>query len=185
MKTLFIDAETTSFHADICGLIQISGIIEIDGVEKEKFDIRSNIFDDDEILNEALETNGISLSQIKKFPKPRIAFAKFISVLKKYVDQYDKNDKFVVYAYKSEFDNTVLRSWFLKNNDNYFGSWFWNPWIDIMNLSMYILQEERSLLKNFKLITVAEYLGLEIDNDKAHDSMYDIELAREVYRKIT
>jgi len=185
MKTLFIDTETTNSNSSTCGLVQIAGIIEIDGKEKERFNINSNIFDDDEVSEEALEINNLTIEQINKFPKPRIAFAKFISVMKKHVDQYDKKDKLIVYAYKSEFDNNVLRNWFLKNNDNYFGGWFWNPWIDVMNLAMYVLQNERSQLTNFKLITVAEYLGITLDQRKAHDALYDVELAKKVYKEIT
>jgi len=184
MKTLFIDTETTSHHSSNCGLVQIAGIIEIDGKEKERFNINSNIFDDDWVSEEALEINNLTMEQINKFPKPRIAFAKFISVLKKHIDQYNKTDKFIVLAYKSEFDNNVLRKWFIKNNDNYFGSWFWNPWIDIMNLAMYVLQSERHQLTNFKLITVAEHLDINLNDRNIHDALYDVELARKVYKEI-
>jgi len=185
MKTIFIDTETTSSNSQTCGLVQIAGIVEIEGKEIDRFNINSNIFGDEEISEEALEINGLTMKQIQKFPKPRIAFAKFISQLKKHIDQYNKTDKFIALAYKSEFDNNVLRNWFIRNNDQYFGSWFWNPWIDIMNLAMYILQSERHQLTNFKLITVAEYLGIDLDKRNAHDALYDVELARKVYKEIT
>ena len=81
MKTLFLDTETTSSNSQTCGLIQIAGIVEIEGKEVERFNINSNIFGDEEISEEALEINGLTMKQIQKFPKPRIAFAKFISQL--------------------------------------------------------------------------------------------------------
>jgi len=184
MKTIFIDTETTSSNSQTCGLVQIAGIVEIEGKEIDRFNINSNIFGDEEISEEALEINGLTMKQIQKFPKPRIAFAKFISQLKKHIDQYNKTDKFIVFAYKSEFDNNVLRNWFIRNNDQYFGSWFWNPWIDIMNLAMYVLQSERHQLTNFKLITVAEHLGIDLNDRNIHDALYDVELARKVYKEI-
>ncbi len=46
------------------------------------------------------------------------------------------------------------------------------------------LKNERHKLENFKLSTVAKYLGVNVDETKLHDAYYDIYLTKEVYRLI-
>ena len=40
-------------------------------------------------------------------------------------------------------------------------------------------------MKNFKLGTVAETLGVKVDESKLHDGLYDVELTKAIYDKIT
>jgi len=47
------------------------------------------------------------------------------------------------------------------------------------------LKERRGLMADFKLKTVAQFLGIEIDESKLHDAVYDIKLTREIYKLIT
>lgn len=39
-------------------------------------------------------------------------------------------------------------------------------------------------MENFKLMTVARTMGIEIDENKLHDATYDIELTRDIFYKI-
>ena len=72
----------------------------------------------------------------------------------------------------------------LKCGDIYFGSWFWSPSIDIMPIWAYLLAPERSMLGDFKLVSVTKYLGLSVDENKFHDSMHDIQVTKDLYHKI-
>jgi DNA polymerase-3 subunit epsilon len=184
-KCIFIDTETTSANPDRGGLIQLSGIIEIDGTIAEEFDIHTNIFKNDEVTEEALQTNGYTLEQIYGFSHPNKAFVEFRKLLEKYVDPYNKADKFIALAYVANFDNTVLREWFRKNGSQYFGSYFWHPWIDIFNLAAYLYQDQRAQFENFKMKTVAAYLGIECDQEQCHGALYDTKIARQIYYKLT
>jgi DNA polymerase-3 subunit epsilon len=47
------------------------------------------------------------------------------------------------------------------------------------------LMEVRHTMKDFKLKTVAETLGIKIDESKLHDAMYDIELTWRIYKICT
>jgi DNA polymerase-3 subunit epsilon len=47
------------------------------------------------------------------------------------------------------------------------------------------LAEMRVGMENFKLMTTARALGIEIDESKLHDAEYDIELTRNIYRIVT
>jgi hypothetical protein len=90
--------------------------------------------------------------------------------------------KFHFVAYNAVFDAKHLRAWFEKNNDVYFGSWFFHPPIDVMGLAAVVLMNKRSSLPDFKLVTVAKVLGVKVDETKLHDAAYDIRLTREMYQ---
>jgi DNA polymerase-3 subunit epsilon len=101
------------------------------------------------------------------------------------VDRYDKKDKFQFVAYGADFDIDMLRRWFAKNDDDYFGSWFHHPALCMMYAAGMKLRNERENLKNFRLETVAAYFGIKVDPTRVHDALYDAWLAKEIYYKIT
>jgi DNA polymerase-3 subunit epsilon len=76
-----------------------------------------------------------------------------------------------------------LRSWFVKNGDKYFGSWFWSNSLDVMVLATQKLLSKRAKMENFKLKTVAAEFGITIDEQRLHDAQYDIDLTRYIYSK--
>jgi hypothetical protein len=39
-------------------------------------------------------------------------------------------------------------------------------------------------MPNFKLVSVASAMGLDVDVSKAHDGLYDIELTYQIYKRI-
>ena len=79
------------------------------------------------------------------------------------------------------FDNQFLRAWFLQNGDKYFGSYFWSNSIDVMVLATPYLASQRSQMENFKQGTVAKALGIEIDESRLHDALYDIQVCKSIY----
>ena len=72
----------------------------------------------------------------------------------------------------------------MQNNDKYFGSWFWADSIDCLVLASYKFRKERGRLENFKQMTVAKYLGIEIDEEKLHDAEYDINICIDIFNKL-
>ena len=103
-------------------------------------------------------------------------------MLSKYADRYNKQDKFFLAGYNNaSFDNQFLRAWFLQNNDKYFGSWFWSNSIDVMVLATPYLASKRAGMENFKQGTVAKHLGIEVDAERLHDALYDIEICKAIY----
>ena len=185
IKKCFIDLETTGTDHKLNGIIQIAGIIEIDGEEKERFNLFCQPFPADKINPEALEANGITMKDIESYPGHQAAFLDLKRALCRYVKPFDKLDKYFFYGYNARFDNDFLRAFFAKHEDKYFGSWFWNPPIDIMSLAIEHLLLERSSMINFKLVTVLHEMGIEVDDSKLHDGLYDIELTRTLYQRLT
>ena len=174
MKILFYDLETTGTYVAKNGIHQISGIIEIDFHVRPK---AGTEYDD-----KAMEIGGVTEDQIKRYPEMNLVYGQMIQMLSKYVDRYDKKDKFYLAGYNNaSFDNNFIRQFFLDNGDRYFGSWFWSNSIDVMVLATDYLLESRSEMDNFKLSTVAKYLNVEVKDESLHNAFYDIYLTKSVY----
>ena len=102
------------------------------------------------------------------------------------MDKFNKKDKFFLVGYNNAaFDNQFLRGFFLQNADKYFGSWFWANTLDVMVLATDYLMDIRPDMENFKLSTVAETLGVQVDGDSLHNALYDIELTKAVFDIVT
>lgn len=186
MKQLFFDLETTGTRFWKNGIHQFSGMVVIDGIVKEEFDYKIRPNENALIEDEALAVAGVTRQAISSYPPMGEVYKKFIGMLTKYVDKFDKRDKMYLCGYNNAaFDNQFLRAWFVQNGDKYFGSWFWSNSIDVMVLATNALLGKRSEMTNFKLCSVAETLGVVVENDKLHDAMYDIYLTYEIYKKIT
>lgn len=184
MKLFYIDVETTGLNPDKNGIIQIGGIIEIDGKEKEHINFSICPFPNDIIDEKALEVNRMTKDEILAFPPPSKTYHDLTRLILKYISKYDRTDKFHFIGYNSRFDDDFLRSWFKKCGDVYYGSYFYFPSIDVMNMAAIKFMETREVFANFKLMTVAKAAGIEIDNNKAHDAMYDIEITKKLFYKL-
>jgi len=185
MKLFFIDTETTGTDPSKNGLIQLSGIIEIDGKIEEEVDFKLKPFETDVILDSALAVNNISREELAEYPEPRTIYRNFIACMVEYIDKFDRSDKFHFVGFNARFDDDFMRVWFKKCGDNYYGSFFFWPPIDVANIAAVKLMSIREELGNFKLATVAKYAGIEVDESKLHDSMYDIRLTRELFNALT
>jgi len=186
MKILFFDLETTGINPGKHGIHQISGEIVIDGITREQFDFKVHPNPNAIIEQEALDVAGVTKEQILAYPPMDEVYSQFVSMLSKYVDKFDKRDKFFLAGYNNaSFDNQFLRGFFLQNGDNYFGSWFWSNCLDVMVLASQFLMEKRHKMIDFKLKTVAQTVGIEIDETKLHDASYDIYLTKRIYEIIT
>lgn len=185
-KVLFYDLETTGLHPSKNAIHQLSGSICIDGEERESFNFHVRPHQGALVEDQALEVAGITRQQLLTYPTAQEVYKRFIGLLSKYVDRYDRTDKFFLAGYNNAaFDNRFLSAFFLQNGDLYFGAWFWSGSLDVMILAAQYLMQQRAQMPNFKLATVAEYLGIAIDEQHLHDAGYDIYLTMEVYKRIT
>ena len=184
-KLFFYDLETTGTKFWKNGIHQISGAIVIDGEIKENFDFKVKPYESALIEDEALKIGNVTKEQIMAYPSMKEVYSKLIVLLSKYVDKFDKKDKFHLVGYNNaSFDNPFFRAFFVQNSDVYFGSWFWSDSIDCMVLASNKLRSKRSELENFKQSTVAKYLGIEIDESKLHDAEYDIKVCIQIFNKL-
>ncbi len=183
LKYCFIDTETTSVDTRDAGMWQVAGVIPYKGTHEE-FNIKCDIFAEDGVDKGVMLMHDLKREDLKEFGRPMHAHQELVDILSRHVNRYDPKDKFHFVGYGAEFDAKVLRRWFENNNDQYFGSWFWHPWICVMGMAAFKLRKKRSEIENFKLGTVAQYMGIEVDKDKTHDALYDIQLTMKLYDKI-
>lgn len=183
-KIAFIDLETTGLDPRKNGIHQISGQIFIDGELKEEFDIKARPLDTDEIEDSALAVGGVTREQVMSYQSARDAYNQLVGILCKYVNKYDKCDKYYFAGYNSAaFDTKFLRAFFEKMGDKYFGSFFFSNSLDVMTLATPYLMEQRCNMANFKQSTVAQALGIPIEEEALHNATYDIELCKRIYEK--
>lgn len=179
-KILWIDTETTGLNPIDNDIIQLAYIIEIDNEVKES-DMIYMAPITSKIEASALEIHGYTEEKIKQFPAAGIGIDALKTAMGRYVNKYNKKDKFIPAGYFANFDMQFLRGTFSKTGDKYFGSWFRSV---ILEVSAFVAKEymDKSLdLENLKLKTVAQHYGIEL---VAHDAKSDIEATRNIYKKI-
>lgn len=195
MEKLFIfDLETTGVRYWKNGIHQMSGMLFVDGIFKAEFNFRVQPNPKCIIEDDALAIAGVTREEIQAYRPMKEVYDDIVQMLAFEVDKFDKTDKFHLMGFNNAgFDNPFFRAFFTQNATtkkeeeygNYFGSWFWSDSIDVMVLASHYLRKERHLMKDFKLATVAAYLGIKVDESRLHDALYDIILTYEVYKIVT
>lgn len=180
IKECFLDLETTGTDWQKNGIWQIGGLIRIADI-REEFEFKCDIFEDDEIMETAFEKTGIKPEDLREFPDPFETYEKLIKILEKHINRYDTKDKFFFINFGAEFDYKFLRRWFESMGDDFFGSWFWAPPIEVMSLAMEALKYDRHKMQNFQLGTVAAHLGIPVQPRSLHTALYDAKIAQQVY----
>lgn len=185
IKQLFFDLETTGVDLNIHAIHQMSGAIVIDGETKETFDFKIRPFDGAIIDDAAMTVGGVTAELLATYDGPMDVYIRLIRMLNKYCDKFNRQDKLFLAGYNvASFDGPFLRKFFERCGDVYFGSWFWSVPLDVIVLAQEHLKHVRHTMKDFKLNTVAEKLGIAVDPSKLHDALYDIELTLAVYNVI-
>lgn len=184
-KICYFDLETTGVRHWKNGIHQISGCIDINGKIEEWFDLKVQPNPAAQISDEALKVSGTTREMLATYMPFNQGYKELVTILSKYVDKYDKKDKMFLCGYNcASFDTQFLRAFFVQNGDDYFGSWFYSASLDVMILAAQYLVTERVEMKDFKLGTVAEFMGIQVDALKQHDARYDIEITRELHRRV-
>jgi len=178
MKLLFLDTETTGLDPKENGVIQIAGVIAVDGEIKEKFNFRCKPFKGDIVSKKSLEVTGNTMEGIREFPEPENTYTDLIKVFNKYVDRYDKADKFYMVGQKAQFDYDFMDEWFKKNDNKYFYGYVAYHLVDLIGIATFFKIAGKLKVENMKLATLAESFGIEL---KAHDAMNDIMATREIF----
>jgi ribonuclease T len=186
-KKVFLDVETTGIDPEHNNIFQLSGIVtDSDLNVLESFDYRFRPVSLDHVQPDALEKTGMTLDDLRSFPTSAYdAYTSFIEVLSRHCNRYDKADKLHLVAYNAKFDADFLRAFFAKNDDSYFGSWFWNPPICVMQAAAWMTMRVRGALPNFKLSTLCQCAELGWDETRAHDAQYDIQKTLELFKYIS
>lgn len=188
MKTIFFDVETTGIDPDKAAVVQIGAILDIDGEEVDRVNIKMIPHCGAEIDQKALAVIGLSLDEIMDPTdrvSPRAGYWQFMKLCgfapgQRVYQQHRVN----LAGYNSiGFDNRFLQALGRRAGDGYtFAKYHW-PGMDVASQAAITLRNERMSLTNFKLMTVAEYLGVDVSG-QAHDALFDVHVTRQIYYKL-
>jgi len=183
---LFIDVETTGINHKIHGIHQLSGCIEINSEVVEEFNYRIKPFIGCIIDEESLKISHTTIEELKTFQSEFEVFMEFSILLKRYVNQFKKDDKFFVVGYNVQFDIDFIEALFIRNNNYFLYSLIWADPLDVRVLAIDKLRFIRHELEDFKLKTVVKVILGEsyLDESKLHNAEYDIYLTYEVFQKL-
>ena len=179
MINIYLDTETTGLTKDN-GVWQVAGLIYDNDVWLESFNLEFAPLPNEKINKVALKMSGMTEKELRGLQPSEKALAEFQKLLKRYINPFNKKDKAYMYGYNVRFDSDFLRRWFKKNNDPYFGAWFWFPPVDVMNSAAVFLKDRRHTMKNFKLKTVAIEIGVNIDDIDFHDAVSDALVTKKI-----
>lgn len=183
---LFYDLETTGTDERKHSIHQISGLIEVDGVIAETFNFKVAPHPKCLVDSAALAVSGVTEEQIRGYEEMSLVHAKFVTLLSKYCDRYSKTDKIWLVGFNNrKFDDVFLREWFKHNKNDFFGAWFWSDSLDVLVLASQHLISARRNMISFKLKAVAKQIGIDVDETKLHDALYDVKLTYQIYNIIT
>jgi len=180
-KFLWIDTETTGLDSVKNDVIQMSGIIQINDKIEETFDIRCQPFDFSTITKEAYEKHKITEERLRLYQPPQEAYKEIMGIFGKYVNKYDKNDKFIPCGQNFDFDLRFMNQFFIKNGDKYFHSWTTHTGIDLMHLASILKAFGCIEAENLKLDTIAKLLGV---SNEAHNALSDITATKQCVNKL-
>lgn len=114
-EIIIFDLETTGTNPGRNGIHQISGSIVIDGKHIQDFDFHVQPNPKAIIEDEALKVAGVTREQILAYPPMGQVYSEFVAMLAKYVDKFNKKDKFFLVGYNNAaFDNQFCVGSFCK-----------------------------------------------------------------------
>lgn len=178
MKLLYVDVETTGLDPVLNGIIQISGIVEIDGDVKEEFDFKCRPFEGDIIDYSALAINKMKINEVRELADPKEVYGYLVSLFGRYVDKYDRSDKFYAVGQNVGFDLDFLKAWFVKMGDKYFGSYIHYHKVDLIAITTVMRIAGKISLDNMKLETLMRVLNF---GDQTHDALDDVRACRKIF----
>ncbi len=184
----FTDTETTSTNRLNGAILELGGAIEDFSGTLERFSFFARPHEHAEVCAEALDVNKMGFEEIQTLPDPAEMYKGFKGLLTKRVNPFKKRkelrDKFFFVGYNAPFDSDFVRQLFVRNGDDFYGSLFFNPPVCVMQMAIQKLMFVRDTLPDFKLGTVARYLGIEFDEFTLHGASVDADLTRQVFYKL-
>lgn len=186
LKRIYIDTETGSVDKERAALLQLSAVVEIDGEVKGTFNRWAKPHENAEVTGRALEIQGYSWKNLEDPHRisPLQLLTDFEYFMSSHVDKFDRKDKFILLGFNVRFDEDILRTFYKMLGNNYYGSWFHSPSVDVMAILAHIYAPNRLDLENFKLGTVMNANGITVqDGLPLHDSRADICATYQLYKR--
>ena len=186
MKTVWFDTETTGVVPGRNEIVQIAGMIEVDGEIVERFEYFQRPKNVDNVEPIALKVQGKTLDEIMAYPQNGNIYKKMNELFNRNVQKFVAKDKLMPAGQNVYFDKQFMFALWKQFNDNYLGSYLSGGCIDVLTASamaveMGLMQQpiDARFRPSFKLEAIARTLGVDLEN--AHSALDDIEATRNCY----
>lgn len=179
-KLLWFDDETTGLDPVKNDIIQIAGLIEIDGSVEDEFSFTCSPYNINNLDPKALEVNRRTEAELSSFESPLRVWEKIEKILSRHVNKYKRDDKFTPAGHCVTFDIQFLDQFIRKSGDKYgFGSW--GTWQAFDTMFIAVLFKRFGFINpaSMKLADLCKALGV-IPGD--HEAMNDIRATQECGR---
>jgi hypothetical protein len=185
---LFAKVKTSSLNTQKGAILEMAVIVD----NCEEYDVvpqaytwNASPFFGADVSHDALLVNGMTLEEVNAFPHEKSMLKTFTDLLSQGCDRFKKvkrlADKYFLLSYNVTFDGNFIRSLFVRNGNNFFGSHFWQPPVCIMQMAAAELMLERDKLKGFRMSDVAEYLGVGGSEEGMSSALEDVATARGIF----
>lgn len=181
MNILWVDVETTGLDKHRNGIIQLAGMVEVDGDVDATFDLRMN--PEAEFDPTSQEIHGISEEQIAEYPSKEETFERFKSLLLRYVRPEDPATRLYPGGYNVRFDLGFIDTWFRGQGEGGLSLYLQRERID-PSMMMKSFQDYlgKGRMPSWSLRSVATQMGLSYG--VRHDAFEDIDLTRSIHHRI-
>ena len=180
-KLLWFDCETTGLDPKKHEIIQIAGIIEIDGIIVDQFDLRCAPENPENVESRALEVQGRTLEEVMAWPSSKKMYEQVLAKFDRHIDKLTITDKMLPCGHNVQFDIGFLNSLFRKNYNKFLFSYFMYAPIDtlVMTAICRMLGLANPVDKNGKPINKLDALCDVFNIPRGgHDALGDIRSTR-------
>ncbi len=184
-KILFIDTLTTGMNTERCAIYRIGGIYTEDGQEKKRFQFHLRPFPGARISDQSLWVGKVDRSILAGYPDQAEAFKQFIEMLDSFVEVRNSRDKMYIAGFNAAMmDVPFLWEWFRRNGNERNRDYFHMQVIDLMNISAFVLMDERRRMQDFKLESVARHMNIYSGEGDTSDCIQNAKTALDIYRQL-
>jgi DNA polymerase III alpha subunit (gram-positive type) len=179
MNLIYLDTETTGLDPHLNDIIEVAGIIEIDGVKVDEFDLYVQPINYDSIQQSAIDAHHISVEQMRGFEPPSEVIKKLNAKLLSY-----SQHPYIIIGQNPKFDYLMLNHFWKKHE-----SVAVRPFNFVFNYKTYDLTSVAALFHiagifnfgNFKLGSIIKEIGISF-NGEAHNALVDTRATYEAWQ---
>lgn len=184
MKILWLDMETGGLDPKLHDIVEIAGLVDIDGVVLEEFQFLMQPSMRQRVGLEALTLQGRTLDEVMGHPlTQREGREELMKVMGRYVNKYDRADKFTWAGQNPTFDMGFGQHLWKTQGDPYFGAWFDYHPLDLIPLIVAArLRGYYQNMPNLKLATICQAVGL--PPYRAHCALEDVRATRAAFYQV-
>lgn len=176
---LFFDTETTGLNPDTDSVIQIAAQYYQNGRKVSEFETKVAPYRKSTGLG-ALATNKTTPAQMLQYPNPQSACDQFVAYITS-LPGFNKWNKIIPAAHNATFDIRFLQNFLTVHGYRGWEDIFSHRVVDTAPIARFLIDAGAIDSKSASLGTVAEALGIERDEEKQHEAMYDTELCAKLY----